>query len=637
MAAPVSPPVPVLRRWRWPALAVAAAVALLIWLWPEGRDADPRPSARPAAAKIKPRRVISFGPDGWKVGAPRLGPIAVAPPQDGLVRVTGTVLDQLSRKPVPDVEVVFADGTTESSVVSDLAGRYSIDLLPGRYRPFARGDGVISAAPPVRERLPARPRPEQVAVARLDLAAALDLSASTDGVDLEVMQAGKIVGRVLDRDGRPIAGAVVRAFPTDDYAAARPVLGTDVAETDDAGGFTLEVAATMQRLEAFHDRYGGVAEFKIVPVEAGQTATAELTLVAGCVIAGRIVRVDGQPPGEGALERGMSDSDIHATYFPDGEFNADGTFVWTTSEEITLFLRAWPWKSPPSPARRFDCKDGARFTDVVFEIPRAEPDLAGRVVDASGRPVPFAFVDVNGESDGTMNQQERADADGNWAVYALPHGAYRVSATAEGLGAVVTRVAAPRRDVELRMSGAGALAGEVAGISDGSFTLTANVCVVNGDLVAIELRRVVEVRGGRFRLDGVPACEMVFTATRGATTLRAQAVVPAGGVGTLELDFPDDAPVLVRGTVRGPDGRPVAEAMVLAVGQRPEPTTTMTDADGRFSLEARAGDTITVSAQSGYTSHPLDNHGPSTVELTLTLTTEPDLDHELLHGDGDGE
>ena len=54
----------------------------------------------------------------------------------------------------------------------------------------------------MRERLPARPRPEQVAVARLDLAAALDLSASTDGVDLEVMQAGKIVGRVIDRDGR---------------------------------------------------------------------------------------------------------------------------------------------------------------------------------------------------------------------------------------------------------------------------------------------------------------------------------------------------------------------------------------------------------------------------------------------------
>lgn len=82
----------------------------------------------------------------------------------------------------------------------------------------------------------------------------------------------------------------MRAFATDDLGTARPVLGTDVAETDGAGGFQLEVAATTYRLDAFHDRYGGVTAYTMVVVDAGQTAEAEITMQAGCVIAGRVVR-----------------------------------------------------------------------------------------------------------------------------------------------------------------------------------------------------------------------------------------------------------------------------------------------------------------------------------------------------------
>jgi hypothetical protein len=472
MAAPVTPPVPRLRRWWWLAAAVVAVAVALI-AWPR-RDDAPRKRAAGGPAKVGPRLPWRLGPNGWQgPGRRRLGPIAIAPPADGLVRVTGTVVDRTSHKPVPDVEVVFADGTTEASAVADVAGRYSIDLPAGRYRPFVRGDGVMSAAPPVRERLPARPRPEQVAATRLELAPALDLRTSTDGVDLEVERSGKVHGKVVDKHGKPIAGAIVRAFATDDFGTARPVLGTDVAETDGAGGFQLEVAATTYRLDAFHDRYGGVTAYTMVAVNAGETAEAEITMQAGCVIAGRVVRADGRPVSDGALERGMSDSDAAGSYFPDGEFGEDGAFVWSTSEELTLFLRAWPWKSPPSQPRRFECTEGRRYDDVVFVIPNAAPDLSGRVVTADGRPVPFAFVDVGGESEGTMNQQERADADGNWAVYSLPPGQYRVASTADGVGAMVTHTSAPNHGMELRMSGTGSLTGKVAGVTDGSVTLTA--------------------------------------------------------------------------------------------------------------------------------------------------------------------
>ncbi|MBK9037013.1 MAG: carboxypeptidase regulatory-like domain-containing protein [Myxococcales bacterium] len=626
----MTPPTPALRRWWW--LAAAIAVVALVVLWPRGGGHGRTGQKATASGQPGSRLPFTIGPDGWRAHGRRLGPIKLAPPASGLIRVTGTVRDRLSHKPVPDVEVVFADGATEASVVADVAGRYSIDLPTGMYRPFVRGDGVMSAAPPVRERLPARPRPEQVAATRLELAAALDLQASTDGVDLEVERSGKVRGRVVDGSGRPIAGAIVRAFATDDFGTARPVLGTDVAETDAAGGFELEVAATTYRLDAFHDRFGGVSAYTIVSVTAGETADAEITMASGCVISGRVVRRDGRPVGDGALERGVDSTDADGTYFPDGEFSADGAFVWSTSDELTLYLRAWPWKSAPSNARRFECRDGQRYQDVVFEVPTAAPDMSGRVLTADGRPVPFAFVDVGGESEGTMNQQERADADGNWAVFALPSGQYRISATAEGVGAVVIHASSPSQGVDLHMSGTGTLVGRVLGVSDGAVVLTARGCSLGDDVVAIDYRRVVSIIGGSYHLDGVPACHLMVQVSHAGREVIMDADVQVGQTTTLDLDLPDDKPVLVRGVVRDPDRRPVAGAIVITSGST-APATAETDADGRFTLEARAGDTLVVTGGGGYTSALLERHGSSTVDLELTLESsidgdEPSFDDE---------
>lgn len=623
MAGPVTPTRSLARRWWWLAL-VAAGIAVAVLVWPRHSDASQHPGRGGDRTADKAPPPWATGPFAKPLARRRLGPIAPLPPAAGLVRVTGAVTDVASHKPVPDVEVVFADGASEATATTDVAGRYSIDVPPGRYRPYVRGDGVMSAAAPVRERLPARPRPEQVQATRLELAAAVDLYASTDGVDLEVVRSGKIRGRVLDVAGHPIAGAIVRAFATDDLGTSRPVLGTDVAETDAAGGFELEVAATTYRLDAFHDRYGGVAAYTMASVTAGETTDADITMQAGCVIAGRVVRSDGRPVSDGALERAVSEADPGGNFFPDGEFGDDGLFVWSTSEEMTLYLRAWPWKSPPSEARRFECKDGARFDNVVFVIPNAAPDLSGRVVTADGRPVPFAFVDIGGESDGTMNQQERADADGNWAVYALPAGQYRVASTADGVGAVVTHTSAPSHDLELRMSGTGTLIGSVAGVTDGSVTLTAHACGLADDVVAIEFRRVISVAAGRYRLDGVPACQLNLQVEHGGRAVFLEAAVTAGGTTTLDLDFPDQRPVLVRGVVVDHDHHPVADASVVANGDG-EPTAVQTDATGRFTLEARPGDTIVATGAAGYTSTMLPPHGPSTVELELTLEMAPDI------------
>ena len=99
----------------------------------------------------------------------------------------------------------------------------------------------------------------------------------------------------------------------------------------------------------------------------------------------------------------------------------------------------------------------------------------------------------------------------------------------------------------------------------------------------------------------------------------------------LDLDLPDQGPVLVRGIVRDRDRRPMPSVSVIAAGG-PEPTSTETGPDGRFTLEAHAGDTIVAAGAGGYTTVELDRHGASTRDLELTLEApvndEPHFDEE---------
>src|SRR6185369_4483113 len=107
----------------------------------------------------------------------------------------------------------------------------------------------------------------------------------------------------------------------------------------------------------------------------------------------------------------------------------------------------------------FECHDGARYDDVVFEIPRIASDLGGSVVTAGGAPAPGAYIDVTGVSAGTMNQQERADENGQWEVFSLPAGDYMVSVRVPGQGVATARLTAPSRGAVLTLSGTGSLVG----------------------------------------------------------------------------------------------------------------------------------------------------------------------------------
>ncbi len=618
MAAPVPLPRP-----RWLRATIALALILgAVWWWQ--RDDSNRTGPSPAAARVRPGfpSSMTFADGKWQRRRRGLGPIAVAPPGPGLVRVSGTVVDANAGTPVPDVEVVFADGTSEASATTDLAGRYLIDVPVGQYRPFVRADGILSVGRVMFDRLPTRPRPDQIAASRLEIAPALVVSRDLGGVDLEVVRSGVVRGRVVDPTGKPVAGAMVRASG-EDRRTLRPVLGTDSAETALDGSFQLELAAASYVLEAFHDDYGASQVTGAIEVEAGARADVDITMIAGCVITGRVVRRGGEPAGDGAIERAWS-TDAADSFFPAGDFDDEGNFRWTTAEVGEVVLRAWPWKATHSEPRRFTCTDGARFANVVFEIPRVEADLGGRIVTATGAPAAYAYLDITGVSAGTMNQQERADGEGRWEVFSLPPGQYQVTAYVEGQGATTTVVTAPGRDHTLRLAGTGTLTGQVKGVTDGSFRLATLMCHQDGHQVVTLAQHLVIVRGGSYRLDGLPACDLTVEASTPSRRRRATVSIASGAIATLDLDLQAPETKTIQGTVRNPDGTPApgAQATVLRPVDGNDVDLieeAVADGSGRFTVTARGGDVVILNGATGAGQIQVADDDPATriVEVTL--------------------
>ena len=147
MPAAVPPP-----RSRRRLVVVGLAAALGLAWWGARGSHGGRPGAGPgsgsagaAAAADAPRgpTVRRFIDGRWQSSPLRVVPHGFRAP-NGLLRVTGTVHNVDDESPTAGVEVVFADGSGEASVMAGADGRYQIDLPAGAYHAFARGDGVVA-------------------------------------------------------------------------------------------------------------------------------------------------------------------------------------------------------------------------------------------------------------------------------------------------------------------------------------------------------------------------------------------------------------------------------------------------------------------------------------------------------------
>jgi hypothetical protein len=574
-------------RWPWAVVVVALAIAAGVVVALRGPDAAP-PAGSPETAS----------PAGAPVTSPPAPPALPALPAaghpGGEVAITGQVIDVQQQRPVGGVEVVFRGAAGETTTTTGRDGSYALRVDPGSYRAFVRGGGVMSIGRRDPVRVPGPPPAEIAGAPDEALLTAVVAARDTDGVDLAVVRGGTVAGRVVDRAGQPIRGAVVYAVG----GALRPALATDVAESADDGGFELRLPPGGFELVASHPRFAGIAAHSRTryAVSPGDRLDATLVLAAGCIVSGRVIGPGGEPAGDGALElqRGPGEAD----FVPAGRIDADGAFRWAITAEAEVALRAWPWKSPPSPIRRFRCRDGARFDDVVFELPDRRPDIAGVLVDAAGRPVGFSFVDLRALEPGGISQQERTDGSGRWEVYSMPPGPYRVVAHAAG-GVASTTLVAPRDGVRLELGGTGRLEGTAPRLASGSFELVLDSCVADGERISLaQSRRLVTVTGGRFAIGDLPACELGFSAIWRGRPVAQHVAIPAGGTARIELAIGELREKTVRGVVRDAAGQPVAGAAVSAARPDDEAraAAAMTDAAGGYTIQAVSGATLRASA-----------------------------------------
>lgn len=500
------------------------------------------------------------------------------------VTITGTVRDA-AQVIVPNVDVVFRGAAREEIAKTGPDGAYKIVVPAGTYRAFVRDDAVMSVGRADRVRLPGLPPAAAAGAPDEALAPAIAATADARDIDLAVVRGGVVTGTVFDFDARPVMGAVISAHGG---TTPRPALGSDIAVSRYDGTFELRLHDGEYQLAATHDTYADSIDVTHVTVKGG-TQHVSLTLEKGCIVTGKIVDANGEPAGEGAIERRFGFSDLE--FVPNGKSDAGGRFRWTTTDDSEVVLRAWPWHRPPSASKRFNCRDGARF-ETTFTLPDRAPDLTGTLVDKRGAPVPFTHLDIQPLDPGGIAQQERTDASGKWAVFAMPPGRYLVTAIARG-GIAAKTVVVPSFTERLELSGSGRIEGTTTNLVTGSFELAQVACLDGATVQLPADRRLVPVTNGRFVVDDLPACDLQVAITWRGELMTTRATVPHAGVARVQLDLGAPREKRVSGVVKDADGRGVGGAHVTALYKK-QSAAAVTDEDGRFEIDTFAGATISA-------------------------------------------
>jgi hypothetical protein len=187
-------------------------------------------------------------------------------------------------------------------------------------------------------------------------------------------------------------------------------------------------------------------------------------------------------------------------------------------------------------------------------------------------------------------QQERSDAKGEWHIYDVEPGNYRIVASAEGRGVADQNVLSPKQDVRLQLTGTGRVAGTTTQIIDGAIQVSFLQC--GNDTTGIDVppeTRIVSVHGGRFTIDGAPACTLRLHARWRNRTTEATVVVEPNATAYVTFDLGEGKDKAVHGIVIGPNGAPAANVPVTALIDQREAATVRTDKDGRFTMTTRSG------------------------------------------------
>lgn len=426
--------------------------------------------------------------------------------------------------------------------------------------------------------------------------------------------------------GAPIEGAIVEvhamrarlagAVDEDAYSSPAATPSPTARTTTGADGIAHLAGLPRDRSAQVIARRAGFATagLRITPGAADAPPRAEIVLVAGHTLAGRVVTPSGSPVAHAAVLAGDATARFGvgrdpAPLLARGTADADGRFALAGLSRGTTHVFAAHPGGPVVPVALVAVPD---IAEVVLVLPEAA-SASGTVRDATTRAaIAGALVSVHGYlATGSGGVTTATDAEGRWRVDGLPFESARVVARAAGYvresGAVPQTPlrAGAAVTVDLTLRRGATVAGVIRG--GGAPVARARVTVAwAGDAYA-ERASAATGADGRFSVDGVPPgrATVVVSAdgwfqegfprawTRAVQTgnVPASAVVAVPETGTVACDVDLARGASVSGRVFAPDGTPIGGAEVHAAYDDDEGfendgpwrvATATTAADGTF-------------------------------------------------------
>lgn len=519
------------------------------------------------------------------------GPVAAS---TGGVPLHGRILDAQGRR-ASEVQVTFRRDGQDVTFTTDADGAFAQELPPGRYQVLLEGgrdgalylptflvDGTLDAL-----EWTLRPTASWVVVVERE----------GSGVGQVRVRARLLPG---DEEDALFAREATTAFDGSVALADLP-LGRYLIEAWPGDGLLLYQERTLKGDETVTLKTAGLVTFRGA-VRAGEddgpgVAGAALTLELAAARHAGTARVEGVSGPDGRFELQVPRGNVGSI-----TVQADGFAPWPWAREDRASMRA---------LRQLRGTEPVELTIVL----RAGGGIAGRVLDADGRPVPGVEVEARLKRQTAPAGSSVSDGEGRYALGTLAPGDYDLAIATPGVLPAVEqklRVRVPSDATAPVPFDVGIIAsrrvtGTVTG-ADGAPALGAHVWLFGGGAVLRSARqagRVLETwtdAAGRFALFDVPSDRGV-TVRASLRDLQARPYhLPdnASGDGiTLALA----GTATLRGTVSDERTRqPIRGAIVYLrptpVGGR-NPLQARTDAEGRYELSSVLPGTWTILPAAG--------------------------------------
>jgi protocatechuate 3,4-dioxygenase beta subunit len=468
-------------------------------------------------------------------------------------------------------------------------------------------------------RLPpwARTQGSRLLVAHPDFALlAHELGAGEIGLLRLVLEPGiDAVGWVVDEQGRPVEGAFVWVRPFEGPRAptfSARSWGRWTATSNAEGRFVLRrlgPGAYTYLVEREGYAPAQVPGLELTVADAGGVAElGTITLSPGHVVRGLVYGPERVPiPGARVTTFGGSALPV----FRETTTDAEGRF-----ELVDLPAGAhMPWNvAPPEgwlSVRPVPPLVVPQTAPLEIELVPSQ-SIAGRVVDAEGRPVANAALRVESFLPERSGRRGFSTAtDGTFRIDGLASGVYDLTAEASGYQPATRRgveVPGPGdAPIVLVLERGAALAGRVTD-PNGVPLSEANVRLHDATRQLGQARTDAQ---GHYRIDGLPLGRVSATPSAGHRSGAVRDVVLEPGENTLDLVVEPHS-LFVRGRVLDPGGAPAPHAQVDAWSNGQRRRRARTDEHGAFEIPVEDSGSLVLSAR-------LDRVGGSrkvTVEIT---------------------